>query len=133
MRVLRRSGVPPLILGLVLSLFLVSTGLAHQHQNSTAIGLTDRMRRISKNLDVQLNRMMSEHAIKYTYVNTTRLPFNASAKFHPKGMGELYNFTNIFIDLIFSKQLYPEGKVFIYYNMLYYLLFIVSKIFSLSI
>ena len=106
MRGLLRSRVPPLTVGLILSLFLVSVGFAQD-----SAGFSGRMREITKNLENNLQGMMKSHAVRYSFVNTTKLPYNASTKFYPRGMGELYNFTNIFIDLIFSKQLYPKGKL----------------------
>lgn len=81
--------------------------------------LATKMREISQNLEVRLNQIMASQAINYSYVNTTGLPYNSSTKFEPRGMGELYNFTNFFIDLIISKQLIPRGKFqfFLYEKM----------------
>ncbi|XP_066595040.1 prominin-like protein isoform X2 [Prorops nasuta] len=73
--------------------------------------LAHRMRDISKDLDRQLNDIMASQAVNYTQVNTTGLPYNATTKFYPKGMGQLYNVTNLFIDFIQSKQAYPEGLI----------------------
>lgn len=72
--------------------------------------LANRMRVISEDLDRQLNDIMASQAVNYTTVNTTGLPYNATTKFNPKGMGQLYNVTNMFIDFIQSKQAYPEGE-----------------------
>lgn len=69
------------------------------------------MRVISEDLDRQLNEIMASQAVTYSTVNTTALPYNATTKFNPKGMGQLYNVTNTFIDLIQSKQAYPEGMI----------------------
>nr|XP_012152652.1 PREDICTED: prominin-like protein isoform X3 [Megachile rotundata] len=71
--------------------------------------LTNRMRVISEDLDRQLNGIMALQALNYTTMNTTGLPYNATTKFNPKGMGQLYNVTNTFIDFVQSKQAYPEG------------------------
>lgn len=68
------------------------------------------MRAISEDLDRQLNEIMASQALSYSTVNTVGLPYNATTKFNPKGMGQLYNVTNMFIDLVQSKQAYPEGK-----------------------
>ncbi|KAF7397837.1 hypothetical protein HZH68_009059 [Vespula germanica] len=73
--------------------------------------LANRMRVISEDLDRQLNDIMASQAVNYTTVNTTGLPYNATTKFNPKGMGQLYNVTNMFIDFIQSKQAYPEERV----------------------
>ncbi|KAK2575115.1 hypothetical protein KPH14_008839 [Odynerus spinipes] len=69
------------------------------------------MRVISEDLDRQLNDIMASQAVNYTTVNTTGLPYNATTRFNPKGMGQLYNVTNMFIDLVQSKQAYPEGMI----------------------
>ena len=72
--------------------------------------LATRMRVISEDLDRQLNEMMASQAVSYSIVNTTGLLYNASTKFNPMGMGQLYNVTNMFIDFVQSKQAYPEGE-----------------------
>lgn len=72
--------------------------------------LTNRMRAISEDLDRQLNEIMASQALSYSTVNTAGLPYNATTKFNPKGMGQLYNVTNMFIDLVQSKQAYPAGE-----------------------
>ncbi|KZC13741.1 Prominin-1-A [Dufourea novaeangliae] len=71
--------------------------------------LTNRMRVISEDLDRQLNGIVTSQAINYAKVNTFGLPYNATTKFDPKGMGQLYNVTNMFMDFVQSKQAYPEG------------------------
>ncbi|XP_011300769.1 prominin-like protein isoform X3 [Fopius arisanus] len=73
--------------------------------------LATRMRAISMDLDRQLQEMMASQAVEFSFVNTTGLPYNATTKFNPKGMGQLYNVTNIFIDIVQSKQAYPEGMI----------------------
>ncbi|XP_071568502.1 prominin-like protein isoform X4 [Temnothorax nylanderi] len=78
---------------------------------SEETSLTGRMRAISEDLDRQLNEIMASQALTYTTVNTVGLPYNATTKFNPKGMGQLYNVTNVFIDLVQSKQAYPEGMI----------------------
>lgn len=72
--------------------------------------LTNRMRVISEDLDRQLNGIMASQSLNYTTVNMTKLDYNATTKFNPKGMGQLYNVTNMFIDFVQSKQAYPEGE-----------------------
>ncbi|GAB1869021.1 Prominin-like protein isoform X2 [Camponotus japonicus] len=73
--------------------------------------LTNRMRAISEDLDRQLNEIMASQALTYSTINIAGLPYNATTKFNPKGMGQLYNVTNMFIDLVQSKQAYPEGMI----------------------
>ncbi|XP_011640388.1 prominin-like protein isoform X2 [Pogonomyrmex barbatus] len=73
--------------------------------------LTSRMRAISEDLDRQLNEIMASQALSYSTINTVGLSYNATTKFNPKGMGQLYNVTNMFIDLVQSKQAYPEGMI----------------------
>lgn len=72
--------------------------------------LTNRMRVISEDLDRQLNGIMASQGLNYTTVNTTGLRYNATTYFNPKGMGQLYNVTNMFIDFVQSKQAYPDGE-----------------------
>ncbi|XP_061940580.1 prominin-like protein isoform X17 [Apis cerana] len=90
------------VLGL-LSVLLVSCPVNCQET------LTNRMRVISEDLDRQLNGIMASQGLNYTTINTTGLPYNATTKFNPKGMGQLYNVTNTFIDWVQTKQAYPEG------------------------
>ncbi|XP_023289033.1 prominin-like protein [Orussus abietinus] len=99
----------PSVLGLLvpLSVCLVLTARPMAGQES----LTARMRVISEDLDRQLNEIMTSRAVSYSTVRTTGLPYNASTRFNPKGMGNLYNVTNAFIDFIQSKQAYPEGII----------------------
>ncbi|KAM0724542.1 Prominin-like protein [Formica fusca] len=73
--------------------------------------LTNRMRAISEDLDRQLNEIMASQALTYSTINIAGLPYNATTKFNPKGMGQLYNVTNMFIDMVQSKQAYPEGMI----------------------
>lgn len=68
------------------------------------------MRAISEDLDRQLNEIMASQALTYSTINIAGLPYNATTKFNPKGMGQLYNVTNMFIDFVQSKQAYPEGE-----------------------
>ncbi|KAL0130181.1 hypothetical protein PUN28_002047 [Cardiocondyla obscurior] len=78
---------------------------------SEETSLTGRMRAISEDLDRQLNEIMASQAVTYTTVNTVGLPYNATTKFNPEAMGQLYNVTNTFINLVQSKQAYPEGMI----------------------
>lgn len=71
--------------------------------------LATRMRIISEDLNRQLQEIMVSQAVNYTSINATGLPYNATTKFNTKGMGRLYNATNIFMNMIQSKQAYPEG------------------------
>ncbi|XP_043250359.1 prominin-like protein isoform X4 [Colletes gigas] len=73
--------------------------------------LTNRMRVISDDLDRQLNGIMASQALNYSVVDTSAVDYKASTKFYPKGMGQLYNVTNAFIDFVQSKQAYPEGML----------------------
>ncbi|XP_043279042.1 prominin-like protein isoform X2 [Venturia canescens] len=81
------------------------------NENVGGGNLATRMRAISEDLDRQLQDVMASQAINFTMVNTTGLPYNATTKFNPKGMGQLYNVTNKFIDFVQSKQAIPEGII----------------------
>lgn len=72
--------------------------------------LTNWMLVISKDLDRQLNEIMALQALDYTTMNTSGVPYKATTDFDAKGMGQLYNVTNTFIDFVQSKQAYPQGK-----------------------
>ncbi|CAD6236954.1 GSCOCG00012490001-RA-CDS [Cotesia congregata] len=91
---------------LVVTIF---AGLPEDDYELKANDLTTKMRAISKDLDQQLQNIMASQAVNFTSVNTTGLPYNATTKFNPKGMGQLYNVTNIFMNIIQSKQAYPAG------------------------
>ncbi|XP_034944559.1 prominin-like protein [Chelonus insularis] len=88
---------------------LVSSQLLNSNLSSQ--GLATKMRDISEDLDYQLQNIMASQAVNFTTVNMTGLRYNASTKFNPKGMGQLYNVTNLFIDVIQSKQAYPDGLI----------------------
>ncbi|XP_058796560.1 prominin-like protein isoform X2 [Phymastichus coffea] len=69
---------------------------------------------MDKDLERKLNETMSKQVSpRYTPLNSSTLQvhYNASANFNPKGMGQLYNITNMFIDLVQPKQAYPEGLI----------------------
>ncbi|XP_012256989.2 prominin-like protein isoform X2 [Athalia rosae] len=72
---------------------------------------TTKMRVINENLDRQLSRIMASESVNYSVIDTTGIPYGASTEFNPKGMGQLYNVTNLFIDFIQDKQAYPEGMI----------------------
>ncbi|XP_057323214.1 prominin-like protein isoform X2 [Microplitis mediator] len=93
---------------LVVTIF---AGLPGYDSKIEADDLTTKMRAISKDLDQQLQSIMASQAVNFTSVNTTGLSYNATTKFNPKGMGQLYNVTNMFINIIQSKQAYPEGLI----------------------
>lgn len=98
---------------LCLVLCYVQTNSLVSSEEQTGVGsgdLATRMRAISEDLDRQLQDVMASQAVNFTTVNTTGLPYNATTKFNAKGMGQLYNVTNKFIDLVQSKQAFPEGK-----------------------
>ncbi|XP_072760845.1 prominin-like protein isoform X1 [Anoplolepis gracilipes] len=96
---------------LLLRVCLVSLVLVWRPVSCQENSLTNRMRTISEDLDRQLNEIMASQALTYSTVNIAGLPYNATTKFNPKGMGQLYNVTNMFIDLVQSKQAYPEGMI----------------------
>lgn len=75
---------------------------------TTTKELTDEQ--ISENLERKLNESMASQAVVYTSVNSTGLPYEASTRFRAKGMRQLYNITNMFINLIQDQQAYPDGK-----------------------
>lgn len=97
----------------VLCIVLADKSAKDDGQDNENVGggnLATRMRAISEDLDRQLQDVMASQAINFTMVNTTGLPYNATTKFNPKGMGQLYNVTNKFIDFVQSKQAIPEGE-----------------------
>ncbi|XP_044016661.1 prominin-like protein isoform X2 [Aphidius gifuensis] len=100
----------------VLSVILLISCIVQQPttvsaQDTTQENLATRMRTISEDLNRQLEEIMVSQALNYTSINATGLPYNATTKFYSKGMGRLYNATNMFMDIIQSKQAYPEGLI----------------------
>ncbi|XP_078035778.1 prominin-1-A isoform X6 [Augochlora pura] len=72
--------------------------------------LTNRMRVISEDLDRQLKGIMTTEVYNFSTVIPS-VNYAATTKYNPKGMGQLYNVTNTFIDFVQSKQAYPEGML----------------------
>ncbi|XP_051163555.1 prominin-like protein isoform X2 [Leptopilina boulardi] len=98
-------GLPGLFIG-ILTVFSLCINLTICQEN-----FATRMRVISEDLDQQLHEMMDSQAVTYSSVNITGLPYNASTKFYPTGMVQLYNMTNMFINFVQKKQAYPEGLI----------------------
>lgn len=96
------------ILKTVIIINVIASTIADNSQETFA----NKMRVINEDLDRQLNEIMASEGRNYSTINTTGIPYAASTYFNPKGMGQLYNVTNMFIDLIQSKQAYPEGESF---------------------
>jgi hypothetical protein len=65
---------------------------------------------MSERLARRLNETMALQTVAYSRPNETGPSYNASTRFNPRGMGQLYNVTNMFIDLVQHKQAYPEGE-----------------------
>lgn len=74
-------------------------------------GLAGRMHDISQDLDRQLYDVMARHEVRYSSVNTSALPYNATTRFNPIGMRQLYNATTIFVNFVQGKQAFPEGEL----------------------
>ncbi|XP_071052205.1 prominin-like protein isoform X2 [Onthophagus taurus] len=67
--------------------------------------------KISRNLDRALYNVLEDiTGPVYTPVNISST-YYSSAKFNPRGMAGLYNITNIFMDILISKDIYPEGLI----------------------
>ena len=95
------------VLSLVL-VTLVTGGQQPQHLITDTALIGERLR-------TKLNESMALQSVTYTSFNSSQgLPYQASTTFHRKGMGRLYNYTNLFMDLIQPKQAYPEGRFIIY-------------------
>ncbi|RZC39781.1 prominin-like protein, partial [Asbolus verrucosus] len=67
-----------------------------------------RINKISENLDRALSEVMDEKRPIFTNL-TDNATYVSDAEFNPKGMAGLYNLTSAFMELIFSKDIYPEG------------------------
>ncbi|XP_015838370.2 prominin-like protein isoform X2 [Tribolium castaneum] len=68
-----------------------------------------RINKISENLDKALSQVIHQTP-NYTDL-TDNATYVSDASFNPRGMEGLYNFTNAFMELIFSKEIYPEGFI----------------------
>ncbi|XP_014215519.1 prominin-like protein isoform X2 [Copidosoma floridanum] len=64
-----------------------------------------------RQLERRLNETIGAQPINYTVVNNTGVAYRSNTKYHHKGMKQLYNITNMFIDFVQDKQAYPEGMI----------------------
>lgn len=65
--------------------------------------------RISESLDKALYNVLEElQGPNYTPVNVTA-DYYASTHFNPEGMAILYNITNLFMNVLIDKEVYPKG------------------------
>lgn len=110
----RGDFLPPLLLLLLGQLVLLFPGPTASITNTRPVQEPTELQ-IGESLERKLNESMASQAVKYISVNSTGLPYNATTRFNPKGMRQLYNLTNMFINLIQDKQAYPDGtnKTFI--------------------
>lgn len=78
--------------------------------NFANCNFTSRINKISDDLHKALDAVLVLDGPNYTdiYENTTYL---SDTKFHPKGMSGLYNITTMFMNLIVSHEIYPEGFI----------------------
>lgn len=66
--------------------------------------------RISETLDRALFNVLEElEGPDYTAINVSAT-YYASTRFNPEGMAILYNLTNIFMDVLVNRDVYPEGN-----------------------
>lgn len=66
--------------------------------------------KISETLDKALFNVLEELGEPdYTPINVSAT-YYASTHFNPLGMGILYNITNVFMNAIVKKDIYPEGE-----------------------
>ncbi|GJQ76516.1 hypothetical protein Trydic_g12028, partial [Trypoxylus dichotomus] len=71
---------------------------------------------ISETLDRALYNVLEElQGPDYTPVNVSAT-YYASTRFNPEGMAILYNLTNVFLDVLIDKDVYPEGLIIIQNN-----------------
>lgn len=68
-----------------------------------------RINTMTKSLDKALTDIMDENPADYTNL-TDDAVYVSDAAFNSKGMAGLYNLTNSFMELILSKDFYPEGE-----------------------
>lgn len=88
---------------------LVTLGVLFIAVELSSGSFATRINKISQNLDRALSEVMDDTP---TYTNLTdNATYISDAHFNPKGMAGLYNFTSAFMEFIFSKDIYPEGKV----------------------
>ncbi|XP_063917747.1 prominin-like protein isoform X2 [Zophobas morio] len=90
--------------------FLVAAGILCVAVELSSGSFATRINKISENLDRALSEVMDDKRPEFTNL-TDNATYVSDTYFNPKGMAGLYNFTNAFIDVVFSKNLYPEGFV----------------------
>ncbi|KAK9710591.1 Prominin [Popillia japonica] len=72
--------------------------------------------RISETLDRALFNVLEElEGPDYTAINVSAT-YYASTRFNPEGMAILYNLTNIFMDVLVNRDVYPEGLIIVQDN-----------------
>ncbi|KAK5641503.1 hypothetical protein RI129_010050 [Pyrocoelia pectoralis] len=78
--------------------------------NFANCNFTSRINKISDDLHKALDAVLEMDGPNYTdiYENNT---YYSDTKFHPKGMSGLYNVTTMFMNLIVSQEIYPEGFI----------------------
>lgn len=81
--------------------------LAFSFANSN---FTSRVNKISDDLHKALGAVLELDGPNYTDIYEKRV-YHSDPKFNPKGMGGLYNITTMFMNLIISQQIYPEGFI----------------------
>lgn len=74
---------------------------------------TQRISNISKKLDSSLRAVFQLEQTNYTEWKDTAV-YESRASFNARGMGGLYNITNLFMKLVLPQETYPEGKGLIY-------------------
>ena len=89
--------------------FLVAAGILCVAVELSSGSFATRINKISENLDRALSEVMDDKRPEFTNL-TDNATYVSDTYFNPKGMAGLYNFTNAFIDVVFSKNVYPEGE-----------------------
>ncbi|XP_044252661.1 prominin-like protein isoform X2 [Tribolium madens] len=95
---------------------LVTFGVLFVAVDISSGSFATRINKISENLDKALSQVIHQTP---DYTNLTDdATYVSDAYFNPRGMEGLYNFTNAFMELIFSKEIYPEGFIRIENNQI---------------
>lgn len=87
--------------------FLVTCGVLFVSVSVVSSSFTQRINKISQNLDKSLLEILELEQTNYTEWNSN-VTYQSSTQFNPRGMGGVYNLTNAFMDVVLP-ELYVEG------------------------
>lgn len=100
--------------------FIVTCGVLFVSVGVVNCTFTQRINKISQNLDKTLLEMLEMEQTNYTEWSSN-ISYKSNTHFNPRGMGGVYNLTNEFMDVILP-ELYVEGMNFCF--LLYIIVYV---------